>query len=797
MRGLLDDERLDGSSEVELTYRPARFAAPVLQSDMDVVMKTIAYECARWGGAQAPLIPIDQHGVVPDLYARILPGSAVDGLYGGSLAPRAKVTRPRESDLKDRHAYGVQLAVALLEPRRRDEYRILEVVELEKSDAWRPIYAACLGSLDERPPANILKAGWLQPDLKYEDFLHVNRVSASGSLDDLLERLEGEALTPRKVSMLELAYGTSGSGSLRSAQRVLPDSRFAGWDAGPNVVVVCSPDSVDDVALLWNLRGALGDSYPLPIGLPAAEATNETVTRLARHPHIPRNGSPVRNAYITSVSISVEELRSQIGAPDDHAGYDIVDPSEILTFGPAGGWTRSEVVVWRDGESRFVPLPADSNRDLFERRAMSDITRMHVDLRVPDKPFPMSLDVRVDAPNSAFYGGAQSHWIGLRNRSQATSTFWPSSLVTARALARARGLDLAESEPGRAGLTALNRMSDLGYVANLAHAPLLALLEEMAARQGFGWYKQRMRDAGQSAHPLDAVGPTSDELPERSYSDFKRVLGNSEPATKQWLYWAEQVNLIVKGFSLQCDRCEAKQWIPINAFAPPIVCRGCGRAMEAPFGNRPNADFKYRVSERLRRVFGNDSMGHLLALDYLSSVLGGTRGGRLIGGHPGMEVRVDGNESAVGEADVLLLTTTGEFVPAEVKRSASGFTNQEIAKLDRLAETLNAPWSAVIACGYARDSDSDIAVYEQRFIAHREYRRIALSYDHILDPHPFWALGADPFAPRRLSDDEIREREQDFVARLVTQGNRDGLDWHSQEMLRRSASEKVSADEGS
>jgi ribosomal protein S27E len=247
---------------------------------------------------------------------------------------------------------------------------------------------------------------------------------------------------------------------------------------------------------------------------------------------------------------------------------------------------------------------------------------------------------------------------------------------------------------------ALSGLTDIWEISLLAHAPLLELLEEMAARSGFGWYKQRLRAQTGPVDPVEAVGPTTDQLPEKSFSHFKQALGNNERATKYWLSWAEEAGMIVKGFQLQCPTCHAKQWIPVAAFSPPIICRGCAEVMATPFGDRPNVNFMYRLSERLRRAYEHDAIGHLLTLQYFDSLFSRGRVSDLVGAHPGMEVRRNQGDKTEGEADVLLLFRNADFVPIEVKRSFSGVTTPEMQRLDHLAEQLQAPWSAVAVCGY-------------------------------------------------------------------------------------------------
>lgn len=782
MRNLLDDEVLNGLHVARISYRPERTCLPIIVGHEGAVLDAIRQECQFWGGATTPLVPVAQDGAVAPEYARILAGSAVDRIEGLDLfglfhMPEARVKLPVEQT-----HWGRQLGVTLLEYRRQDTYRRLEVVELDNGDPWRGIYAACLGLLPDRPDPSIIRSGNFVPSLTFDDFVNVDGVTTSGSLDDLLERLTDEtSISPRSLSMIHLAYGSDGSSSIRAEGRALPEPGFARFDAGPNVVVVCSEGCAEDYCLLWNLRGAYGDRRPLPIGIPASETTVSVVQSLARNPRISRNGIAAKAVYVTSASLNVGDLLGLLDNPEGKeigvAGY-----SDMLTLGPAAQWTRDDVLIWQNGRTSFLPVDRDRHRDVLSEQAFSSTARMYVDLEVLEYPFPAGDDIRVDAGNFTFYAGSQSRWGSARTASEAIDANWPSRLLMARSVASCRDLELEESEPGRAGLVLLSGLRDVQEIDRLAHKPLLDLLEQMASKSGTTRQRHRLRDSGQDLESSDVVSPTPDLLPERPFDAFLRALGNNHRAATFWLHWAEKCGLIVKGFQLRCPICRAKQWIPVAAFSPPIICRGCAEVMDTPFGNQPHIDFKYRVSERVRRVYEHDAMGHLLVMRYFHSLFYSKRGGQTIGMHPGIAVRRTGSKATLGEADVLLLMRSGNFVPIEVKRSSTGFAETAVERLNSLADALAAPWSAAAACEYGRDAAAEFVALEQRESDSPRFR-IVLSYDSLLDPHPVWALGADPFLWRPMTEGEVQERETDFVKRLSDEAEHGTVDWLAQSML--------------
>lgn len=790
MRGLLDDERLEGPHEVHVSFRPERVAVPIAAGAVDEAILTIQAQCQVWGGGTTPLIPLSPDGEIVEEYARILPGAAIDHVLGLDIFALSSGGPLRPEVLGGEGGWwGSQFAPALLDYQRQGSYAALEVVQLAEDDPWRLIYAGCLGLLPGAPTPDLLNAGYLKPGLRFEDFLRVERVHATGSLDDLLSRLSEDArITPRQLSMLHLGYGNSGSPSIRATPDILPSPNFVKYDAGPNVVVVCSPGSVDDLALLWNLRGAHGDGRVLPIGLPLDVIDANAIQTLINHPRIARNGIAYRLAYITSASIGVEAITERLGdlLEADRPLVAVKPLTGILDLGYPGGWHRDDVLVWHDGRTQLTPLPADSHSEVLQRGSVSDLTSMVYDLAVPASPFPHVDDVRVDPFNGTFAAGYRtSSRLSARSRTQVQQVEWPSTSLIARSIARRREVDLVESEPGRACRVLLSGMKDLSYVSFIAHAPLLDLLEQMAARHGFGWYKQQLRTLNEDADPTAAVPSTTDDLPDKAFNEFKKVLGNNERAAKYWLLWAERAGLVIKGLPLQCVMCRAKQWIPISAFAPPIICRGCGGAMDEPFGDRPTVNFTYRLSERLRRVYEQDAIGHLLVAHYFDLLLSGGKSGRLVGLHPGMEVRPAETASVVGEADLLMLTRHGEFTPVEVKRRAAGLTADEITKLDVLVTALSSPWSAIAACEYAATAEVDLGPSVLRNEADGTYKRIVLTYDQLLEPMLVWSMGSDPFALNALSREDIAKREQSFVETLASRSEEEPASMFEYEMLRK------------
>jgi len=783
MSPLLDGMRLNGPHVARISARPPRTAFPIGHADLEAFRSFVELACQLWGGASDIVIPLNASSAIPEEYRKILPGSQIDDIHGTDYDPEFLLSAAIKPGV-ELDFFASQLAIGLLPYGKSEERAPVEVCALLPEDPWRDIYLACLGALPLDIDIRIREAGNWLPEVSFSDFAPIRRRNVIGSLIDLLGRTYAveRVRSPRQMSMLHLAYGGTASTSIRTDMPVLPSPQFARLDAGPNVLVICSPESTEDLALLWNLRAAHGDDYATPVGIPAAEFSAEAVGQVLANHGIARQGWAASSLYVTSASMPTEAIVEALGTLPQ--GVKVLPADQLLTFGKVGGWVREEVLMWEQGRASYKQVDWSSHRELIQERNMSDVARLYVELAVDDSPLPLADDYRVAPFSGAFYNGSHITWSSVRSVNKIAAIEWPSKLLMANSLASARGFALKESAPGVAAKILLEKLGGTGEVSMLCHAPLLALLETMSTRQGFSWYKERLRQRGVEADPTESVGASTDELPEKSFHDFKRALGNSDPATRFWLGWAERASVVIKGFPIQCPTCGAKQWTPVSNFSPPITCRGCAVAIQFPFADRPGVEFKYRLSEQVRRVYESDAMGHLLVARFFDFIYSAGGGSGLIGLHPGISVTLNGAAAEIGEADLLMLTRFGDFIPIEVKRTGTGLTETELNKLAVLSKTLRSPWSGIVACQYARDAGPEFAKLPLRH-PDGTHQRMALSYDGLLDPHPMWALSGDPFALAAMDETVIAERESGFVRGLAERSVDTFGDWLTYSMTAR------------
>lgn len=770
--GVIDDGLLGGQHEVTTTLRPERAVRVVSAVDPIGLRTQIELACQVWGGGSRPIVPLVDDAI-PEPYLRLIGTEQIDVVSG---IDDADVRLP--SRVETRFAWETPaLLIAAGEP--LEKWRTVRVVELADDDPWRDIYAAVLGTWPETPDVGLLQRSFLREDLRFEDVLPVERIEAQGSLEDLIARtVDHGYLTPRQVANVHLGSGLRPDTSFMGVREsVIPNPYAQRRAAGPNIIVVVTPGSVEDLTLLWNLRGAHGFGRTLPIGVPAEQVTANALRELQEPGRATMFGLGGGRCHLVSASVphtSLQELaeqsRTAVATPFE----------ELLTFGPAPGRVHSHVSWWQNGRTRLDPM-TDGDRDAL--RVAGDVPNLVLDVAVHGYPLPRDQTMR----GSEFFGRFQAGEAQLTvttNRSERTvEVRWPSAWTCLAAVAQTRGLTAAASEPGLAAVTLVRALGSLDEIAHLLHRPLIDLLYRMAERSGMSWWKKRwsathhqMLEGGADPDTLEelavrlgrddpAVAPPGEGRAVPFHS-FVTALGGDRPA-RHWVGWAERRHLLVRGAEVSCPACRSNSWLPLAALPPPIPCPGCGRQIEQPYDAR-QLTFSYRLGEPLRRVLETDSLGHVLVLRWVWELFDRS----FVGAHPGVTfAAADGKP--IGEADVLLLFADGSLVPIEVKRTGSGVDQRSQTLMDTLADALEARWDVLAVTQAARDLP-DLLAFERQLPGRP---RLLLTDDQIHEPRPIWAMGSNPFewAPRTLEQDA--ERELAF-RRLLAENDPD-IPWDS------------------
>jgi hypothetical protein len=783
VNGLLDDSRLNGVHDVRTALRPLRNAELVPRSDIEKLIDRVRFNCQVWGGSGTVFVPVEGDKF-SDAYQAELIRSDVDRLDGLLLGESYKA--PQWVDRGFARPYAGLLIADTMD---REHWKPFAVPRLSADDPWRPIYAATLGDWTVNPDPDLFPH-WIydHPPETFEMFFDVERPEVEGSLDDLLSRLvSSERNQARGLSMLELAGGIGVNTGYVKTARVIPWPDETKVAAGPNIVVVFGEDVVADTALLWNLRHTHGSNYGLPIGIPADQLDHGAMSKLKKPGVLAAFGLSGGGIFVTSASLGLGPLADLV---DNDPGVTTTSHESLLSFGLAPSIPRDQLATFTDGVTRIVPESGSDSR-LLHRGGLGADPQMQLSVRVDRDPIPLSRTLRGDGiwGGSFAAGRAQlSVPSGSLRDSGSVSVEWPTPWLRLRCVAQDRGLDVSVSQPGYAGLNLISALGGLDQVRWLAHPGLVRLLYRLAERSGMTWWKNRWTEAhkaieGTASEAVfediaeefgrddPAIAPPG-EGRQLKFQEFVKALGGKPKAAEHWILWAEARHLVVRGTDTRCTACEARFWLPMVAISNEVVCPGCARTLDHPFHPR-QLEFTYRLGEVVRRALEVDCLDHLFASRYLSVLL--EKQG-LVGVHPGVEFRERGETSVVAEADVLLLFADGSLVPGEVKRTASGLTPEEVAKMNTIANRLDSPWSLFALGQPARDCSPQL---REQFPNDSATNQFLLTTDQTYADYPMLAMGVNPFDPEPITQADDDKRSQHFVSYLK-EGPPD-RPWSSQE----------------
>ncbi len=347
--------------------------------DLEAAVAEIRWLCQVWGGAGQPLLPVTD-GQCPAPYRSRLEREQIDGVGGLQDLPVSLPWRVPETSAADHPAILIAGHVPI------EQWRPVEVVELALEDPWSPTYAAVLGVWPEAPDAALSERFFLREDLRFEEIIPVQRREVTGSFADLLARLSDRTvLTPRQLSGMFLAGGMEPDTSyMGMTEEVLPRPWAVRRAAGPNLIVVMSPGSVEDLALLWNLRCAHGDRRVLPIGLPVDAIDAPTLSALQKPGHATMFGFGGGRCYLTSASLELDSLEqfAELGPRLEAVSYE-----RVLTFGPAPGRPSTHITTWEDGRTRLRPL-SESDKEVLSTSGDVRMPKLLLDVTVTDRPLP-------------------------------------------------------------------------------------------------------------------------------------------------------------------------------------------------------------------------------------------------------------------------------------------------------------------------------------------------------------------------------------------------------------------------
>jgi hypothetical protein len=777
VRGLLSEDRLNGSHPIIRDVGPELYAFLVDAANLEDARQVIRRNCEAWGGGMWPLLPFEAgaNDVAP-AWEPLLDDATVDAVIARDFLD-ADDYRARLRDVRLDNHHAIEPIWSITEAYRLETgHRAQLAVDLPRpDDAWFVSYLACFGELETFPTAGLLEQAGFRNDLVLADLVDVHHgpLTAPGA-ENLVRALRAAAGFPRRLSLRALGIGSAPWSQDLQGSPTWTNRHWTRQFVGSNIAVIYEPGSVPDLCLIWNLRAAHGLPEGLPLGIP----NGDDVIAGLRSWGSPEQGNDAfagrlrgfgRPFALTSLSVGfdrLQEIAEAAGTP-----WRAIDSAELMRAPHRASRRSRDVASFTDGTAVVNAVDRPTN-DLFAHRSRwAHGLDVQVRVTVERDSVPPLPALRNDYAFDAGWrdGGFDT---GFRSDGAPVTVEWPSGWAMLRAAVEPTGLKIRPSAAGSASAALVRRMGDFRAIDLLRDTALLDLLDDLARRRGISWFRNEVRRlARRAAEDDDApamarieeqlrqltVTGSDDEPSLLTVSDLSRVLKGA-PA-RSWVEWAERGGLLVRGIQFCCERCKASGWRTVAELAPPIVCGGCGEAVERPFA-ADTLQFRYRPSQSLLEVMSADALPHLLCSGWFVALFHDG----LVGVHPGVEF-LDVDKQVIAEADVVLLFRSGQVALVECKRRAAGLKQADVDKLENLADMVDALFTCYATPQFSWES---AGLWQQLRRDLPDRRRITLFGEHLLrNSYDVVSLmGVDVTDPASGDDGDANARHEAFIKYL-------------------------------
>lgn len=762
-RLLLSDERLSGPVGVRRYVRPARSAHLVDRDSLADATALVKQLCDTWGGAYHLMIPVKRDtNEIAEPWLTLLRDSSPHATATRNLMPVPEPgSWPNYGGLWLEGSGGMSPIEALARLKETPDLTARTASGIDPADPWYVSYLAHLGLLPEPTDEFLGPLSQLRPGTTYDDLVAVDRSPPAGlSAQDLISG----ARQPGFCNAVDIScigaslwHATVNTNIGSEGDPLIPIRFHKAHQHGPNLVVVYQPGSVEDLCLLWHIRAVHGLPPGLPIAIPDSRDVAQALEFLTRNQTLGSWGLRPTQGHLISASVGKDRLASI--AKEVRSGQWTVEDwfDELRPSGGCGTGT-TEVLLFDEGQATTSALTTDE-REAFRAALSSYGAQLELEIHPVDKPLPRSESLG----SRAFATYRSGHVVEVSERREVVTINWPSGIAVMQAIVKDRGLVAAPSQPGRLAEALLKNADRAGGLTPLMHSGAQGLLTTVSQRHGMNWFKSKLRSIladsetdlcedldGRLARIEERVAglasaPNPDEQPDITFSNVQQALKDSK-AAGHWLAWADRAGLLLRGARTECQRCSYHAWRPLNDLAPPMVCVGCGAAIERPYGYN-DLKFRYRASELLLQAMKVDAVPHVLTFNYFSVLFGGRFGGvgPIYGGYPGVNFFADASKrEPVGEADVLLVLADGQLAIGECKSRAAGLNQQELDKLWMLGDRLGVAFTFVATLDRA-------AVCGPPWRANPESANFAhhsLTAEHLFTLHPTHVLDENPLAWR-------------------------------------------------
>ncbi len=319
----------------------------------------------------------------------------------------------------------------------------------------------------------------------------------------------------------------------------VPGLRPPGWERsryGANLVVVNEPGSVEDLALIWNLRAAHGLYAGVPLAVPA---TTDVATALRVWTAAGRETWAMRLFGFVSgrpwglLSATIAPGRLARWAEHADGNWAPVDLDLVLHPAERPGRPSTDVVAFRDGRGRIPALAAEDREFLRKRPSQAYACDLRVRVNPVGRRLPPNRALARFLPILFGYRGGGSEHSGGR-WDDILDVDWPCGWKVLEAAVRDRGLRAEPSRPGRAATALLRRLGSFAQLQALADPAVLEVLSRLGARSGRAYFEEKVREIHAALDLAGEDGAARSEAIEAKLADLALAPFESDKAEVTW-----------------------------------------------------------------------------------------------------------------------------------------------------------------------------------------------------------------------------------------------------------------------
>jgi hypothetical protein len=745
-----------------MTVRPERVAYLVDPADPAIALAAIESACLTWGGKRQYLIPCAPGGRPDEVWLAILtkhdPDVILDlvGAENGFLQDqRTRLTR--QIDRWERPTETMEIVGAVVFAALRRWKRMRSTGKTRIAVNLHPLaghplalpLAFRFGHLDPRPMDQDMVIEQSYRSAQIGDFVDLREVDpwqlgeaecmrlatdivlgvsdlagppvAGTTVFHDLPQLTSIGLPTREPSYM--------MGGAPSPEREQHDEAYLS-----RLVVVGSPDSVQDLCLAWNLRVQRPSLQFFPQWISPEWSTDGNVLQSIHWGLRWENAglSEDRRApslHLLSATLSPDELTAatpELGAPvvsHDRAGLD-----RFFSPGLHVGIDQVSVANFHRGRADVaVPDYAQlGDWQYWERIGWTADIAGYAPPRVSRNLIPWNGTTPVRSAADGLGGFINvPHVEPGELWSFPTSSGWDMvAAVSEQAGYRAR-ID----EKGQRAIAVIRLLGGEPGLRLLASSRVYGLIEAMsetdarqAAQRAARRAMERLAIENLTGQQIDAIieavraDVTEGAQFDRQHLDWgqvKEVLGGRNvprDLCDRVVSWLVERRVLFQGYKFQCENCGLARWHSINLLSDTQICEGCGHSTAKP-GSTNQLAWRYRLNETIARAVDQGQLPHLLAVNRMLAWRHDDRA-PLTGVLPG--VVLSPRDAAGPEAiEVDIFAIKGRrVIVGECKRGGDRITDRTIDRIAAAAQRLNC--SRVVFATASRFDDAAVPLERAR-----------------------------------------------------------------------------------